>query len=72
MQLTVPALLAYILFVTAGYANAYVGPGLAAGTIGVICGIVGSIFIAVFAVLWYPFKRLLKKLKKSKPQNSPR
>jgi preprotein translocase subunit SecF len=47
------------------HAMAYVGPGLGAGTVGVVMGIIGSIFIALFAVLWYPFKRLLKNFKKS-------
>ena len=46
--------------------NAYVGPGLGAGTIGVILGIIGSIFIAIFAIVWYPLKRLLKKNRKKK------
>ena len=45
-------------------AAAYVGPGLGAGTIGVILGIIGSLFIALFAIIWYPLKRLLKKKKK--------
>jgi len=45
-------------------ADAYVGPGLGAGTIGVILGIIGSLFIALFAILWYPLKRLFKKKKK--------
>ena len=48
-------------------AIAYVGPGLGAGTIGVILGIIGSIFIAIFAIVWYPLKRLLKKNKQKKP-----
>lgn len=48
-------------------AHAYVGPGLGAGTIGVILGIIGSIFIAIFAIVWYPLKRLLKKNKQKKP-----
>lgn len=43
---------------------AYVGPGLGAGTITVLLGILGSIFVAIFAFLWYPFKRLIKKVKK--------
>ena len=46
---------------------AYVGPGLGAGTIGVILGIIGSIFIAIFVIDWYPLKRLLKKNKQKKP-----
>lgn len=48
-----------------GVAEAYVGPGLGAGTIGVILGFLASIVLALFALLWYPIKRFLKK-KKSK------
>ena len=55
-----------VLFVPMA-AHAYVGPGLGAGTIGVILGIIGSIFIAIFAIVWYPLKRLLKKNKQKKP-----
>ena len=44
-------------------ALAYIGPGLGAGTIGVILGVLGSIFLALFAIFWYPIKRLLKKKK---------
>ena len=49
-------------------ANAYIGPGLGAGTLGVIIGIIGSIFIALFAIIWYPLKRLFKKIKKTDSQ----
>ncbi len=41
-------------------AQAYVGPGLGAGTLGVIAGFALSVFLALFAIIWYPFKRLLK------------
>lgn len=61
-------LIIHFIFV-AHPAYAYVGPGLGAGTIGVVLGLLGSIFIALFAVLWYPFKRLLKKIKKSDQQD---
>ena len=37
------------------------GPGLGAGTVGVILGLVGSVLIAVFAFFWYPIKRTFKK-----------
>jgi len=47
-------------------AHAYVGPGLGAGTIGVVIGLIASVFVALFALLWYPLKRLLKK----KPKNT--
>jgi hypothetical protein len=40
-------------------AAAYVGPGLGAGTIGVVVGLVGSILLALFAFFWYPIKRAL-------------
>lgn len=42
-------------------AFAYVGPGLGGGVIAVALGVVGSVFLALFAVLWYPLKRLFKK-----------
>ena len=44
-------------------AAAYIGPGIGTGTIGVVLGILASIFLAFLAILWYPFKRLLKKYK---------
>ncbi len=58
-----PLLILLVLMVP-GQADAYVGPGLGAGTIGVILGIIGSLFIALFAIIWYPLKRLFKKKKK--------
>lgn len=41
-------------------AHAYIGPGVGAGTIGVVIGILVSIFLAFVAILWYPIKRLFK------------
>jgi hypothetical protein len=49
-----------------GIALAYVGPGLGAGAIGVVLGLIASVFLALFALFWYPIKRLLKK-RKAKP-----
>jgi len=69
MQLAITALLLVLIIIFPNYANAYVGPGLGAGTIGVILGIVGSLFIALFAIIWYPLKRLFKKKKESKHQD---
>lgn len=62
MQLVMVFMSALLL---SGMAQAYVGPGLGAGTIGVLLGFLASIVLALFAVLWYPIKRFLKK-KKSK------
>lgn len=44
-------------------ANAYIGPGAGAGTIAVVLGILASIVMAFFGILWYPVKRLIKKRK---------
>ncbi|WP_299681660.1 hypothetical protein [uncultured Roseobacter sp.] len=52
-------------------AHAYVGPGLGLGAIAVILGIIGSILLAVFAVLWYPIKRMMKKRKAAAEASQP-
>ena len=44
-------------------AQAYVGPGLGLGTIALVLGLIASVLLAVFAIVWYPVKRLLKKRK---------
>ncbi len=43
-------------------ANAYIGPGIGLGALGVILGLIASILLAIFGVFWYPIKRLLRKL----------
>ena len=53
--------LAAILLLATLPAEAYIGPGLGAGTLGVILGLLGSILIALFAFFWYPIKRTFKK-----------
>jgi len=45
-------------------AYAYIGPGLGVGTIGVVLGILGSIVLALVAIVWYPVKRFFRKMKK--------
>jgi hypothetical protein len=42
----------------------YIGPGLGGGVIAAVLGILASFFLALFAILWYPFKRLYQKIKK--------
>ncbi len=53
--------LAAALAILPGSALAYIGPGVGAGAIGAVLGVVGSIFLALFAVIWYPIKRLLRR-----------
>ena len=42
-------------------AYAYLGPGLGTGALAVILGIIGSVLLALFAIFWYPIKKLFKK-----------
>tara|TARA_A100000164_G_scaffold349177_1_gene351936 strand:- start:1044 stop:1232 length:189 start_codon:yes stop_codon:yes gene_type:complete len=51
------AMISYPLF-------GYIGPGMSGGLIATILGIIGSIFLAIFGILYYPIKRYLKKRKK--------
>jgi len=43
---------------------AYIGPGIGVGAIAVALGFIASIFLAVFAVLWYPLRRLFRRRNK--------
>jgi hypothetical protein len=56
-----PALLIVAFLFTATSAEAYIGPGLGAGVIATVLGILGSMFLALFAIVWYPIKRLFKR-----------
>jgi len=47
---------------------AYIGPGMGAGVGAVILGVALAFFMAIFAVLWFPIKSLINKLKKH-PEN---
>lgn len=59
-RLSVPVVAAVITLASASSANAYVGPGLGVGTLAVVLGVVGSVFLAVFATIWYPLKRRIR------------
>ena len=47
-------------------AFAYVGPGLGAGAVAVTLGVLGSIVTGILGVIYYPIKRMIKKLKKGR------
>lgn len=55
-----------LLGYSAGPAHAYIGPGAGAGTIAVVLGVLASVAMAFFAILWYPIKRVIKKRKAGK------
>ena len=47
---------------------AYLGPGVGAGAIAATLGLIVAIFAALFGLIWFPVKRLLKKRKEKKEQ----
>ena len=61
--------LSFFLFATSSYG--YLGPGVGGGVIAATLGLIVAIFAAVFGLIWFPIKRLLKnrKEKKEKIQN---
>lgn len=76
LQLTKAMFIGLLMMLFSSNAPAYVGPGLGVGTIGALLGIAATIIVALFAILWYPFRRLAKKLKTSgsekQDQDSPK
>lgn len=52
------------LFLQALPAAAYIGPGVGAGAIAAVIGVIGSILLAIVAVVYYPIKRMMKGRKK--------
>jgi O-antigen/teichoic acid export membrane protein len=62
-----------ILLISAFLADnafAYVGPGLGLGAIGAFLGIIVAVFLAIVGVIWYPLKRIFRKLKGGKAKTS--
>lgn len=52
----------FYLFCTPVFA--YLGPGMGGGVIAATLGIIVAIFAALFGLIWFPLKRLIKKKKK--------
>ena len=43
---------------------AYLGPGMGGGVIAGVLGVIGAVLLAIFGILYYPIKRMLKNRKK--------
>lgn len=65
MTLYVSSLVVLSSIFCAGGALAYVGPGMAGGVIAVVGGFILALVLSVFALVYYPVKRLLKKKRSS-------
>lgn len=44
-------------------ASAYGGPGLGLGAVATALGILGAIVLGLISILWYPCKRLVRRLR---------
>jgi hypothetical protein len=62
---------AILLTMIPAIAQAYSGPGVGLGAIGVVLGIVGSVFLMTVSLIWYPVKRLIRGLRR-RPAPPPR
>ena len=62
---------AALALAAAGPAHAYLGPGVGLGAIGVALGVVGSILLGLFSLLWYPLKRLVRRLRRGSGSAGP-
>lgn len=57
-------LFAMAAFMSATPAQAYVGPGSSLGAIGVFVGIVVTVILTLLSFVWYPFKRLARRVRR--------
>ena len=51
-------------------AFAYVGPGAGLTAIGTILALISAVLLAIVGFIWYPIKRILRKLKSSSADHS--
>lgn len=58
------------LLLLASPAAAYIGPGVGAGVIATVLGILGALALFVVAVFWFPIKRLLARRRGNGRQNA--
>ena len=62
----ISSLIIFCLFTSSSFA--YVGPGMGGGVFFATIGIILAIFAALFGLIWFPIKRLLKKRKEKREQ----
>ena len=53
-------------------AHAYVGPGAGLSAIGAVLAFIGATLLLIVGFVWYPIKRLLKRLKGNRSQPESR
>ena len=61
-----------LFFLFPNFAYSYVGPGLGLGSIIVVLGLIGSLILAIFSLIYLPVKKFFrrkKQVKELKPEN---
>ena len=53
-----------VLLSISSHVVAYIGPGMGGGVIAAVLGVIGAVLLALFGILYYPIKRMLKNRKK--------
>lgn len=56
-------LLTTLFMSTTGPALAYTGPGLGFGAVASAFGIIGSLLLILLSFIWFPIKRLIRKIR---------
>jgi hypothetical protein len=57
-----PLLTALLVLIIPAPAWAYMGPGLGMGAVMTSLGVIGAILLGLFSILWYPAKRLIRRM----------
>jgi flagellar motor component MotA len=60
---------ALLLLLNTSVASAYMGPGIAAGVLTTLIGIISSLGLMLIAILWYPLRRIMQRFSR-KPEDS--
>ena len=69
MRLTAPTALTlvgalFLLLAPEAAQASYMGPGLGRGVISTALAVIGAVFMALVAIVWYPLKRALRGLRR--------
>ncbi len=63
-------LIVFYFLIIANPSYAYLGPGVGGGVIAAAIGIIIAIFVALFGIIWFPLKRLIKKIKSNQDKQN--
>jgi len=60
---TILYVFASLFFIFSSPAYAYIGPGLGAGALATVLGVLLAVLMLIVGIVWYPLKRLIRSLK---------